>query len=440
MVADKEMPELLCRVNFPLYNVNMISPRHVMLSGGGGAANTGVRNGFEIFEIGHNGSQCIAESLVHHQTGEFSCMNASASRYDPLKQRTIIAVGHNEKCQTYSLQLARERRPSQCNEDDETFSNDGHSGNDASNVRRRHSRTNGGLVRNNSVEDGENMIDDRRLVFKVMPLKSVITDYNTREAYQKVVKISPLDGKFMATGGEDGILRIWTFPDLNQVKDLEAHDKEIDDIEFSPDQTKVISISKDRRALVWDMKKLKKHAEMGWDPPNNSKYAYKRVRCGKVEGDTKKYKIFTIVNPLGSSKLPSYLQRWDPKSFTVEQAVSISEGSLSALAVSDSGDFVATGSMFDGTVEIYIAYNLKKLKRVENSHNTFITGLEFLPTTEESEAIRGFSDCSVISISVDHQVCIHHIPRLRKISMTHAGGLIFVLLILTFILCSYLGI
>ena len=63
-------------------------------------------------------------------------------------------------------------------------------------------------------------------------------------------------------------------------------------------------------------------------------------------------------------------------------------------------------------------YNMKftfqKLKRVENSHNTFITGLEFLATTEESEAIRGFSDCSVISISVDHQVCIHHIPRLRK--------------------------
>ena len=46
MVTDKEMPELLCRVNFPLYNVNMVSPRHVMLGGGGGAANTGVRNGF----------------------------------------------------------------------------------------------------------------------------------------------------------------------------------------------------------------------------------------------------------------------------------------------------------------------------------------------------------------------------------------------------------
>ena len=35
------------------------------------------------------------------------------------------------------------------------------------------------------------------------------------------------------------------------------------------------------------------------------------------------------------------------------------EGSLSALAVSDNGHFVATGSMFDGTVEIYIAFNLQ---------------------------------------------------------------------------------
>lgn len=59
--------------------------------------------------------------------------------------------------------------------------------------------------------------------------------------------------------------------------------------------------------------------------PNRSKnltnIVYLLHRCGKVEGDTKKYKIFTIVNPLGSSKLPSYLQRWDPKSFTLEQVI-----------------------------------------------------------------------------------------------------------------------
>jgi len=178
---------------------------------------------------------------------------------------------------------------------------------------------------------------------------------------------------------------------------------------------------------------------MGWDPPNKIKYLYKRIRFGRIEGESKRFKVFTIVNPVGASKPPSYLQRWDPKSYTIEQAIPI-EGSLSALATSDNGNFVATGSMFDGTVEIYTAFNLVKLKRVERSHSTFITGLEFLPTSVETDAIRGFSDASVVSISVDHQVCIHHIPRLQKISITFAAVLIIVFLVMTFIFCSYLGL
>lgn len=82
----------------------------------------------------------------------------------------------------------------------------------------------------------------------------------------------------MATGGDDGFLRIWTFPDLKRTHEIEAHEKEIDDLEFSPDNTKVVTISKDRRAIVWDVKKGKKHAEMGWDPPSGVKYMYKRIR------------------------------------------------------------------------------------------------------------------------------------------------------------------
>ena len=126
---------------------------------------------------------------------------------------------------------------------------------------------------------------------------------------------------------------------------------------FSPFK-KAASISKDGRALVWDVNKGKKHAEMGWDPPNKTKYLYKRIKFGRVEGESKRFKVFTIVNPVGTSKAPSYLQRWDPKSYTIEQALPIEGSTLSALATSDNGHFVATGSMFDGTVEIYIAFNL----------------------------------------------------------------------------------
>ena len=40
----------------------------------------------------------------------------------------------------------------------------------------------------------------------------------------------------------------------------------------------IVTISKDSHAFVWDVKKGKKHAEMGWDPPKGVKYLFKRAR------------------------------------------------------------------------------------------------------------------------------------------------------------------
>lgn len=37
---------LLARVNFPLYTLQMLTSRHVLVGGGGGSASTGVANGF----------------------------------------------------------------------------------------------------------------------------------------------------------------------------------------------------------------------------------------------------------------------------------------------------------------------------------------------------------------------------------------------------------
>ena len=72
------------------------------------------------------------------------------------------------------------------------------------------------------------------------PKSSYCTHFSTPDPYQKVVRIS-YDGKFLISGGEDGILRVWSFPELNPIHEIEAHEKEIDDIEFSPDNTKVSS-------------------------------------------------------------------------------------------------------------------------------------------------------------------------------------------------------
>lgn len=46
MAARTSNDGLLARVNFPLYSVEMLTSRHVLVAGGGGSSKTGVANGF----------------------------------------------------------------------------------------------------------------------------------------------------------------------------------------------------------------------------------------------------------------------------------------------------------------------------------------------------------------------------------------------------------
>lgn len=413
--------ELLCRVDFPLYSTAMISPRHLMLAGGGGAANTGVKNGFEIFEITTNGENVIGESVTRFYTGEYSVYSLACravTNNNNLPPKITLVAGHNQYAQVYNLSLVRESKGS----------------GDAGGDNLRH-RTSNGVPAGTGVQTGL----DTKLVFKTEPVKRVQIDFNEREPYGKVIRVS-LNGKFMASGGDDGHLRVWSFPDMTKVHDFATHEKEIDDIDFSPDSSRICSISKDKRAIIWDVKKGKKHAELGWDCPGGVKYLYKRVKFGCVEGDLKKYKVYTISNPIGSSKAPSFLHRWNTQSYTVEGKVATYGMAYSALALSDNGTFVATGTMSEGVVDIYTTFNLSRVKRVRAAHSTFITGLEFLPTGEETAPCRGFHEASVVSISVDHQVCVHHVPEQSTISSITAILLVVFVLVFTFLLCSYVGL
>lgn len=42
---------LLAKVNFPLYTVQLLTSRHILVGGGGGSSKTGVANGFVSIPI-----------------------------------------------------------------------------------------------------------------------------------------------------------------------------------------------------------------------------------------------------------------------------------------------------------------------------------------------------------------------------------------------------
>lgn len=99
--------------------------------------------------------------------------------------------------------------------------------------------------------------------------------------------------------------------------------------------------------------------DLKWDTPEGAKYLYKRCRYGTIEGQRDKYRLFAITNPLGKvGKQRGFLQQWDCSLGKLRIAAPIDE-SLASLAVRDDGRFVAVGTMFSGSVSIYIGFSLQ---------------------------------------------------------------------------------
>ncbi|GBP70940.1 Prolactin regulatory element-binding protein [Eumeta japonica] len=418
---------LLARVDFPLYTVQTLTSRHVLVAGGGGASKTGVANGFEVFELSHNGSRFVAEEVMRHETGANVVMNCSVRA---VQTRTYLVAGQESHCQLYRVNLRMV---------------------DAAEMRRGSFRAENGLIRRRrrTVSENENISkmdknsnkSEKRISFEIRPCDIVQTDFG-EEAMQRVVRISN-NGKMMATGGTDCHVRLWSFPKMNLVFDIEAHTKELDDLDFSPCDSMLVSIAKDGYGHIWSTaNKGEPLLKLTCQPPNGTKYLFKRCRFGLIEDQKGVYRLFTLANPLGrSGKQKGLLQYWDPRDGTLKRTVSVDE-SLSALAVRDDGRFVGVGTMFSGSVDIYIAFSLQRVLHVSGAHSMFVTGLQFVPVraTGAAVAVTSPSEAALLSISVDNRLCIHTLPHRRTVPAWVAIILIVFVLFCTFTLCSYLGI
>ncbi|XP_064554269.1 prolactin regulatory element-binding protein [Drosophila montana] len=434
---------LLARVNFPLYAVDMLTSRHILVAGGGGSSKTGVANGFEIYELYHNGSHFCAEEVLRHETGANVVMNFAVRNSG---RRAYLCAGQEAHCQMYFVQpriasedeTDRDRKPAPVERPHENGVRQrgaSHSGVEA--LPNGHNRPS-----NNKPATADDILKQfQRLHFDIQAADVVQTDFlSSAEPLQRVVRISG-NGQLMATGGTDGQLRIWSFPQIKLSAQLAAHTKEIDDLDFSPDCKYIVSISKDAQGIVWDLSTGKQHHKLQWQTPEGAKYLFKRCRYGTVEAHKDNYRLYTIANPFGKvGKQRGYLQQWDCASGQLRAAVPIDE-SLSSLAVRDDGRFVAVGTMFSGSVSMYIAFSLQRVLHIPHAHSMFVTGLQFLPiTNEEGPPISSDTEAAVLSISVDNKVCIHSLPQRRTIPAWLAILFMIVMIFVVFVFCSYIGI
>ncbi|XP_046398517.1 prolactin regulatory element-binding protein [Ischnura elegans] len=471
MPSNRKTRELLARVNFPLYTLQMLTSRHILVAGGGGSSKTGVANGFEIFELSHDGKRFVVDEVVRHETGLNAVMNCATSvgcGKSLAGHKILLAAGQEGNCQLYSV--STELMSSDDEKDDpvdETITKEGVV------RRRRHGSetyygTNGRGPTLPNVGSKVEEVDGnrntcRRITFDIQPKECIQTDFSKGEPLQRVVRLGR-NCQLMATGGTDGHVRLWkfnknktsepddeAFPQPSLQFDLSAHSKEIDDLALSPDDKWLVSVSKDGHAIIWDTKTGKQFRKLTWDIPEGTKYLFKRCRFGvRPAGENGACRLFTISNRVGwqgarglcKGGVGGYLHLWDPSPDGGPPLKSTTSGeSLSALAVSDDGKFVSTGTMFSGSVDIFIAFSLQRVLHVEGAHSMFITGLEFVPTSGEGEPpITSDSEAAVLSISVDNQVCIHSVASRSTIPVSVAMFLIVIIMLCTFCLCSFLGL
>ncbi|CAH1991477.1 unnamed protein product [Acanthoscelides obtectus] len=281
----------------------------------------------------------------------------------------------------------------------------------------------------------------KKLKFVITPSDSVQTDFQLPEPLCRVVRIHH-NGKLLATGGTDGKIKLWKFPGLEPLATLKAHEKEVDDIDFSKYDNYLCTIAKDGQAIIWDAVKGKQLRKLTWKQPNGSKYLYKRCRFGVMEGENRKCAIYTLANPTGLAKRQkAYLQQWLPEDGLLKKVAEFDE-SVSALAVRDDGRFLAVGTMFSGSVSIYAAFSLQRILNVPGAHSMFVTGLEFLPASQENEnhTVCSVAEAAVLSISVDNQVCIHTLPYRKTMPLWIGLVILIFTLFLTFVFCSYIDL
>uniref|UniRef100_A0A224YYC8 Prolactin regulatory element-binding protein n=1 Tax=Rhipicephalus zambeziensis TaxID=60191 RepID=A0A224YYC8_9ACAR len=445
--------ELLARVNFPLYSINVITERHILVAGGGGKSRTGIPNKIEIYELVPTKTTCKAEPVTRYPTGDCAIMNSTVFFHKGRKS-FALAAGADEHCQMYTMRYCLLE---DCREEDgDTRSERADRRGSSTALRRRRrsestSKDHGEGDRPDSkVENGtangmvheitdsaktepDTNANNVRIGFSIRPDTSFQTDFSTKqEPFQKVVRFAP-ETEVLFTGGADGCLRAWKYPQYKMIYKVQAHEDELDDLCISPDENKVVTVSRDGHGYVWDALDGKQVCELTFVPPGNSseKYIFRACRFGIVEGDKSNYRLFTISNPVVRKKPASrcYLTKWDLRRQAPEKIQPMGTDVLSSLAVSEDGRFLGIGHL-SGTVEVYIAFSLQRLYRAEHAHNIFVTGLEFLKSCDETRRLAGNYDASLISISVDNHIVAHHIPYPATMGL---AGLLIVLVGVIFI-------
>jgi prolactin regulatory element-binding protein len=285
--------------------------------------------------------------------GERAVMNATV--FHNGKHHVLATGGMNGLCVLYQMRLIAESASK--TEVEPVANGNGHLPHHNGNLRKRptHENAHGDSPTSNGHATNLNSsLNDRQhsdeqdypeLTFEINQMTSFQADFNQKspdESFLKVVRFSSV-ARILVTGGSDGCLRIFGYPNLQPQATIAAHQQDVDDLDVDPSGTKIVSISKDGHAYIWNVKSRARLGELQLQPTSAAvssaapavKYMFRACRFSAVEQDSSNVVLFTAVNPLVRSKppSPSYICKWDSTRFGLLKTSAPVKDVFSSMAV-----------------------------------------------------------------------------------------------------------
>ncbi|KLT38664.1 WD40 repeat-like protein [Cutaneotrichosporon oleaginosum] len=159
------------------------------------------------------------------------------------------------------------------------------------------------------------------------------------------VALSP-DGKLVAAGSLDTMVRVWNVQTGQQVERLKGHKDSVYSVAFSPDGKSLVSGSLDRTLRVWDLAQTKRAVEHS---PAGSKEVEKGLgTCASTLNGHKDYVLSVAISPDGrwvvSGSKDRSIEFWDILSGQAQFMLQGHKNSVISIDLARSGGLLASGS------------------------------------------------------------------------------------------------
>ncbi|WWC90888.1 uncharacterized protein L201_005825 [Kwoniella dendrophila CBS 6074] len=159
------------------------------------------------------------------------------------------------------------------------------------------------------------------------------------------VALSP-DGKLVAAGSLDTMVRVWNVQTGQQVERLKGHKDSVYSVAFSPDGKCLVSGSLDRTLRIWDLTGTKREAEIL--PPGSKDIQKNLGTCQSTLNGHKDYVLSVAISPDGqwvvSGSKDRSIQFWHIATGQAQLMLQGHKNSVISIDLARSGGYLASGS------------------------------------------------------------------------------------------------